>query len=344
MESQVNSQLNFQSPDRGPLIHPLSIGECVIPGNIFLAPMAGFTDAAFRAICLKKGAFFTYTEMVSAEACMRKSEKTLKLLERAESEKILGMQVFGSQPKQIAAAVREIIKYGPALIDLNCGCSIPKILKTGSGAHLLKNPKLIGEIIRAMNQETDVPVTLKIRSGWDTNTINYSEIGLIAQEAGASLITLHPRTRSERFSGHSDWDHITQLKDLLSIPVIGSGDLFTPEDVCAMLTRTGCDGVMIARGAIGNPFIFSEVRNACAGEISRVTITPEERLLCALEHLKKFIALKGEAKACTEMRKHFCAYTKGLSNSSVLRRQCVHASTESDYEKIVDEFIGKKND
>ena len=339
MGSLINHKKEINKPKESPFIHPVVLKGCTLPGNIFLAPMAGFTDAGFRLVCLDMGAFFTYTEMVSAIACVMKSEKTFKLLKRANRETILGVQVFGSQPLQIAQAVREIHNFNPSLIDLNCGCSIPKILKTGSGAALLKNPQKIGEILKVMNQETDVPITLKIRSGWDTANLNYTEIGAIAEESGASLITLHPRTRTTLFSGHANWDHIKKLKENLAIPVIGSGDLFTPGDVLHMLKLTGCDGVMIARGAIGNPFIFSQVLDLCTRGSYEKTILPEKRLLCALDHLENCILLKGEKRACLEMRKHFCAYTKGLPNSALLRKQCVRANSKSDYKNIVYKYL-----
>jgi nifR3 family TIM-barrel protein len=225
------------------------------------------------------------------------------------------------------------------LVDLNCGCSIPKILKSGSGAALLKNPRRIGEIINIMTRETDIPVTLKIRSGWDASDLNYVEIGCIAEEAGAALITLHPRTRTALFSGHAEWEHIKILKQKLTIPVIGSGDLFTPEDVYTMLKYTGCDGVMIARGAVGNPFIFSQVNHLLTTGTYERIISVKIRLSCALAHLEKSIVLKGEERACKEMRKHFCAYTKGLPGSAFLRKTIVKACSEKDYTAIVEEYM-----
>jgi nifR3 family TIM-barrel protein len=277
--------------------------------------------------------------MVSAQACVRKSEKTFALLHRADGEELLGIQIFGSEPLRIARAVAEINRYNPTLIDLNCGCSIPKILKSGSGAALLKTPGKIGEIIKAIKNETDVPVTLKIRSGWDVSSLNYKEVGNIAADAGAALITLHPRTRAALFSGHSVWEHIAGLKQAVSIPVVGSGDLFTPQDIHTMLVQTGCDGVMIARGAIGNPFLFSRVRALYSNEPYHISISPETRLSCAMDHLDKSIALKGPDRACKEMRKHFCAYTKGLPHSAAIRRKCVQAKNRKDYDVIIREYL-----
>ncbi|MBN2533591.1 MAG: tRNA dihydrouridine synthase DusB [Spirochaetales bacterium] len=316
----------------------------IIPGNIFLAPMAGFTNVSFRSICLEKGAFFTFTEMVSIEACARKSEKTLHFLDRPvfkwnNLETIVGVQIFGAEPCRISPGLREIARYAPSLIDLNCGCSIPKILKTGSGAALLKNPRKIGEMLSAITAETDVPVTLKIRSGWDADHLNYLETGFIAEESGASLITIHPRTRSALFSGQAEWNHIKELKQKLKIPVIGSGDLFTPEDVYRMLATTGCDGVMIARGAIGNPFIFSQTVKLLSKGSYEKTIPLTMKLECAINHLERDIAIKGEERACIEMRKHFCAYTKGLPGSAFLRKSIVKARTKRDYKSMVDDYL-----
>lgn len=344
MESQDNYKKEAEKPVKTHLIHPVTLKGLSIPGNIFLAPMAGYTDASFRQVCIEKGAFFTYTEMVSAEACARKSEKTFNLLKgpqkmRNGREAIYGVQIFGAQPGRIALGLREINKYAPSLVDLNCGCSIPKILKSGSGAALLKDPRKIGEILKVMTKAADVPVTLKIRSGWDAANLNFMEIGAIAEESGASLITIHPRTRSALFSGHAEWDHIKKLKQQLSIPVFGSGDLFTPEDVYTMLTSTGCDGVMIARGAIGNPFIFTQVLKLLTTGKYEKTIPVKVKLLCALDHLERSILMKGEERACREMRKHFCAYTKGLPGSAVLRKSIVKACTGKDYKSIVNEYI-----
>jgi tRNA-dihydrouridine synthase B len=334
----TNNSGNTQETTLPAFLHPVILSGMIIEGNIFLAPMAGYTDAAFRSICLDNGAFFTYTEMVSAEALFRRNENTLTLLERAENERLLGVQFFTSNPHVTVPAVHEIIKYNPSLIDLNCGCSIPKILKSGSGAALLKKPPIIKEIIHIVKNETDIPVSLKIRSGWDSGSLNFLQIGSMAEKEGASLITIHPRTAVEMFKAKARWQHIAKLKKECSIPVIGSGDLFSADDAYHMLTTTGCDGVMIARGAVGNPFIFKQIKNLLTKGSYKNDYTAEEKLGCALEHLRRTIQIKGEKKACTEMRKHFCAYTRGLPNSSDIRKRCVLAESQAEYEEIVREY------
>jgi tRNA-dihydrouridine synthase B len=337
LELRNNSQQTKKSTTPA-LLRPVKLSGLTIGGNIFLAPMAGYTDAAFRSICLDNGAFFTYTEMVSAEALFRKNVKTFGLLERAENETQRGVQFFASSPRIIAPAVHEITTYHPSLIDLNCGCSIPKILKSGSGAALLKNPQIIKEIIHIIKNETEIPVTLKIRSGWDNGSLNFLQIGSMAEKAGASLITLHPRTAVEVFRAKADWQHIAALKKECTIPVIGSGDLFSADDAYRMLTSTGCDGVMIARGAVGNPFIFRQINDLLTKGSYTKEYAAEERLGCALEHLRRAIRTKGEKRACIEMRKHFCAYTRGLPNSSGIRKRCVRAGSLAEYEEIVREY------
>jgi tRNA-dihydrouridine synthase B len=303
LELTNNSQQTNKSGTPA-LLRPVKLYDLTIGGNIFLAPMAGYTDAAFRSICIDNKAFFTYTEMVSAEALSRNNTKTLRLLERAENETQLGVQIFTSNPEVTAPAVHEIAAYHPSLIDLNCGCSIPKILRSGSGAALLKNPQTIWEIIHIIRNETDIPVTLKIRSGWDSGSLNFLRIGSMAEKAGASLITLHPRTATDVFKEKANWQHIAALKKECTIPVIGSGDLFSADDAYRMLTSTGCDGVMIARGAVGNPFIFRQIHDLLTKGSYTEEYTAEKKLGCALEHVRRAVRTKGEKKACIEMRKH----------------------------------------
>jgi nifR3 family TIM-barrel protein len=301
--------------------------------------MAGWTDAAFRKICLEWGAFLTYTEMVSAEAIARKNAKTLALLQRADKHERLCVQIFASSESSAGRAVALINRFAPSLIDLNCGCSIPKILKSGCGAALLRSPQKIGSIVRAMRAETDVAVSVKLRSGWDSSTINFTTTAEEAQKAGASLVCLHPRTRTQAFGGKSQWLHLRELKRQLDIPVLGSGDLFTAQDVKLMLRQTGCDGVMIARGAMGYPFIFSETIQLLKNERLADPPTPRQRLNTALKQLRIAVSIKGESVACREMRKQLCAYSKGIPGSASLRRFITRASLYREYENIVHEFL-----
>jgi len=325
------------------LIHPIKLPGVVIAGNIFLAPMAGYTDASFRSICLHEGAYFAFTEMISSEACYRQHQKTFTLLEKATNEAIYGVQIFARDAGVAALSIKEIARYQPAIIDLNCGCSIPKILKAGAGAILLKEPAKIADMIKAMKDASDIPVSIKIRSGWDQDSVNFLEVAGKAVEAGASLVTLHPRTRAQLFKGHSDWEQLKQLKaSLPGIPVIGSGDLFTASDVLQMLSESGCDGVMIARGALGNPFIFRQVKALLNEGHTGLPVPDTEILATAMKHLELAIRLKGERRGCIEMRKLFCAYTRGLAHSAVIRQQIVFASDYETYKQLVGGYLKER--
>ena len=305
-----------------------------LPGKVFLAPMAGFTDAAFRTICIRKGAALVFTEMVSAEALIRSSEKTYALLKRGSEEEYWGVQIFGSKADVIGRATDIVNHLNPTIIDLNCGCSVPKVLKTGSGSALLKNPDKLYRIIHAMKQNTEIPVSIKIRSGWDAESINYLEIGEAAQDAGVSLIMIHPRTRSQGFSGKAEWNQIALLKEHLDIPVIGSGDIFSYIDIEKMLEQTHADAVLAARGAIGNPFIFEERLNGSRPDYTEIFAT-------ALEHVKLAVKYKGERTACKDLRKHIAAYSKGLPGSAEFRKSIVNASSLEDYKMIIKDYLIK---
>ena len=302
--------------------------------------MAGYTDAAFRSLCVEFGAILCFAEMVSAEALARGRGRTLCLLEQAPNEKHVGFQIFASNQKAAAASVRLIGPLNPSIIDLNCGCSVPKILKGGCGAALLRDPAAIGSLVAAMRQETDLPVSVKLRSGWDSSSINYLECAEAAVENGAKLVTLHPRTRAQGFSGKARWEEISRLKLFCRVPVMGSGDLFTPQDCLRMLEETGCDGVMIARGCIGNPFIFQQTVELLTAGDSAQPIGEQLRLQTALRHLRLLAASVGETKACRDMRKHFVAYTKGMPGSAFLRQSIVRAQSIPRYEEIVRNFTG----
>jgi len=317
-----------------PLHRALSLPGLEIPGNLFLAPLAGYTDSAFRAVCRAHGAELTYTEMVSAEALARSSDRTFRLLQRAPGEDLLVVQIFAATARSAAAGAAKIAPLSPSLIDLNCGCSVPKILRAGCGAALLRNPRSIGEIVRAVFEASGIPVTVKLRLGWEESQLSYLEAAREAVRAGAVMIALHPRTRSQGFRGDAEWGHITTLKHSIAVPVIGSGDLFTAEDGMRMLQSTGCDAVMFARGAIGNPFIFSRARQLLEGK-SAPCPTLRERLETALDHLLLAAASKGEERACKEMRKHMAAYVRGAPGASAIRRLASTAATVNDYEQLV---------
>jgi nifR3 family TIM-barrel protein len=306
--------------------------------------MAGYTDAAFRSVCVRHGVSLCFTEMVSADALSRGNALTLRMLTRAPNETRLGFQIFASEPKTAAAAVRRIAPMAPTLIDLNCGCSVPKVLKTGCGAALLRSPAAIGAIVAAMRAETDIPLSVKLRSGWDASSVNFRQCADEAVAAGALMVTLHARTRSQGFGGRACQDHIRLLKESCPVPVVGSGDLFSAADCRRMLEKTGCDAVMIARGCLGNPFIFGQAKALLAAEdyrpgIARPPIDARERLSAAIEQLRLLAASVGEAKACRDMRKHFAAYTKGLESAATIRQCALGAVTIADYEEIVESYL-----
>jgi tRNA-dihydrouridine synthase B len=325
------------------LYHPVQLPGLRIRGNLFLAPIAGYTDAAFRSICLEHGADFCFSEMVSAEGIARGGGKSFALLTRSPVEEPWGVQLFGADPDSLAAAVRAIEPLRPSVYDLNCGCSVPKVLKAGAGAALLRDPERIARLVAAMRSETTAPVSVKLRSGWDRNSLNYLETGAAAQTAGASLVSLHPRTRSQGFSGTSEWEHIARLKSALAVPVLGSGDLFSPQDARSMLSGTGCDGLMFARGALGNPFIFSRTRAVLLGGQEPAPEPVELRLQVALEQLGRAAHWSGEALACREMRKHFGYYTRGIPGGAALRRRFVAAASFEEYESIVKEYLARSD-
>ena len=321
------------------LFHSITVSSLTVPGNVWLAPMAGYTDAAFRAVCAKRGARLCFTEMASADALSRNNGTTLRLLQMSPDETLTGFQIFGASPSVAAAAVRRIAPLRPAIVDLNCGCSVPKVLKAECGALLLRNPALVGSMVAAMKSETDAPISVKLRLGWDGSSHTYLACAEAAVKAGASLVTLHPRTRAQGFSGQSLWAHIRTLKDAIPVPVIGSGDLFTARDCLRMITTTGCDGVMIARGCLGNPFIFAQTEALLQGQAVEPRIEPEERLSTAIEHLRMLAESVGEAKACRDMRKHFVAYTKGMEGGSMVRQSVVYAERIDEYEEIVESYL-----
>jgi nifR3 family TIM-barrel protein len=323
------------------LYRPVAIGSLVLGGNLFLAPVAGYSDRAFRSVCKDQGADFTYTEMVSSEALTRNMERTKPLLIRAENEARYGVQLFGSNPDTMYRAALLLAPWQPDLVDINCGCPVPKVVKTGAGSALMRRPELLGRIVeavvRAAREALDnVPVTVKLRSGWDAASPNYRECGRAAVEAGAALVGLHPRSKAQGYSGSSDWAHIADLASRLPVPVAGSGDLFSPEDAARMLRETGCAAVMFARGALGNPFVFAATRALLAGK-DQQTPSPREKLETAFRQLQLLARDRGEQNACREMRKQFCAYTRGMDKGAALRGKLVNADSIEDYRLIIGE-------
>jgi nifR3 family TIM-barrel protein len=362
------------------LYRPVTIGSLELPGNLFLAPVAGYSDRAFRSLCVERGAGFSSTELISAEALSRKPEHyglpgggaekeaiaaapaeavpaALSLISRAANEKRYAVQLFGSDPDVMYRAAALLAPLRPDAVDINSGCPVPKVIKSGAGAALMKDPARLGRMVEAVVRASwkylgGAPVTIKMRSGWDSASINYAECARTAVEAGAAMVSLHPRTRSQAYSGKSNWTHIADLVSRLPIPVTGSGDLYKPEDAERMLRETGCAAVMFARGAQGNPFIFSTTREfLMTGFWQPEPFTAQ--IAAAFRHLEMLAADIGERRACLEMRKQFCAYTKnhgrpaansgtaapGRSFKGALRNALVRAETIAEYRRILADYL-----
>lgn len=300
---------------------------------MFLAPLAGYSDAAFRHICSEWGSSAAVTEMVSAEGLARDSEKTENLLKRYPGEENLIIQLFGPDADPFRRACSKVMEYRPAMIDVNCGCPVPKVVKTGAGSALMKEPSRIREIVRAIIEETGLPVSVKFRLGWESSNENYIEFAEAAAEGGASAFTLHARTRAQAYSGNADWSHIARLKEHFrdtDIAIFGSGDIFTPEAAVRMLEETGADGVMFARGAIGNPFIFTQTAELL--EKGSYAQTDRQTLKnTIIRHLDYMIEEEGERMAVKEMRKHVCAYMKGIEGGNKIKVKAVQAASREDY-------------
>lgn len=328
------------------LYHSVKIGSLELAGNLFLAPVAGYSDRAFRSICTECGADFAYTEMVSAEALTRNNLKTEFLMRRAPNEKKYAVQIFGGTPEVMADATRIVLQKTTAeCIDINGGCPVPKIIKSGAGSCLTKDPDKLYSIVKSVNEtaqnsERPVPVTIKIRSGWDSDNITWKECAEAALKAGAAAITLHGRTKAQGYEGKADWNILAELVKFIDgkIPVFGSGDAFSPEDAKRMLETTNCDGVMFARGAMGNPFIFTRTKEYLkSGNLIEVPI--EQKIQAGFRELDLLLEDFGEIGACLEARKRFCAYSKGIEGSSALRKLIVEAKSIEDYKKIFSEYI-----
>jgi tRNA-dihydrouridine synthase B len=295
----------------------VAIGPLTLKNRVFLAPMAGITNLPMRLMAREQGASLTFTEMVSVNGLTREGRKSFELLKSVPADRPLGMQLFGDDAQMLAEAARLVEEYGE-LIDINMGCPVRKVVGTGAGSALLKEPLKVAGIVRAVRAATRLPFTVKIRTGWVCGDDSFLEIGRIAQEEGCDAVTLHPRSRAQMFEGHANWSKIAELKAALDIPVIGSGDLFTAADVAAMFRETGCDAVMVARGAMGNPWIFRESLALLAGNEPSPP-TPAERCAAARRHLALFGEWEGDRVALMEMRKHLSWYSKGLPGAAQFR-------------------------
>ncbi len=310
----------------------MKIAKLNIEKPIFLAPMAGITDLPFRTICRELGCQVVYTEMISAKGLYYGSERTENMIEIHPQEHPVGIQIFGSEPLLMAKMAEKISESGADLIDINMGCPAPKIVKNGEGSALLKNPVLVGQIVKEVSRATPLPITVKIRKGFDEQSVNAVEIAAIAEQSGADAITVHGRTREQYYSGIADWDIIKEVKSRVSIPVIGNGDIFTAEAAMSMKEKTGCDGIMVARGAQGNPWLFRDILFLFETGTLPPTPTVEERIQIALRHMNMVIQLKGERVGVFEMRKHFSWYIKGLPESGRMRKVINTLSTSAEME------------
>lgn len=313
----------------------MKIGNLNLDNRVFLSPMAGVTDLPFRLICKEQDCGMLYTEMVNAKALCYDDQNTKKMLKIEEEEHPVAIQIFGSDPEYMGGAAKILNSYPNEILDINMGCPAPKVVKNGDGSALLKNPELAAKVLKAVVGNSEKPVTLKIRKGWDDTCINAVEIAKIAEDCGISAIAIHGRTREQYYSGKADWDIIRQVKENVSIPVIGNGDVFEVEDAINMLSQTNCDAIMIGRGAQGNPWIFKRINHYMqTGEILPEP-TLEEKINTAKKHLKLAVEEHGEYVAVREMRKHIAWYLKGLRNSARVRDEINKIES---YEEVVNKL------
>lgn len=320
-----------------------NIGNVEIKNQVVLAPMAGICNSAFRRIAKEMGAGLIYAEMVSDKALLYKSKKTEDMLYMKDEERPISQQIFGSDKELFVEAAKIVCeKMHPDIIDINMGCPVPKVaVSAQAGAALLKNPDKVYEIVKSVVEAVSIPVTVKIRSGWDKNSINAIEIAKVCERAGASAICVHPRTRSQRYEGLSDWNIIKEVKESISIPVIGNGDIRNVDDAKRMIELTNCDAVMIGRGVLGNPWLIRDIVNYLEDGALPKVISKDEKIDMCIKHMNYLLSFKDEKTAVLEMRSHIAWYLKGLDGVNEVKREIFKATTEKDVLEILTKFKNK---
>ncbi len=316
----------------------LMIGNVKLEGNLFLGPMAGVTDLPFRLLCKEKGADLVYTEMVSAKGIQYNNKNTESLLQIHETERPVALQLFGADPVILSETAKRIEHRNFDILDINMGCPVPKVVNNGEGSALMKNPKLIGEIVKMVSSSISKPLTVKIRKGFHDTDNNAVEAAKIAEDNGAAAVAVHARTREQYYSGKADWEVIRAVKEALTIPVIGSGDIFSPEDAKRMIVMTGCDGIMMARGTRGNPWIFEQIKAYLGEGVLLPKPSFDEVKEMILRHAALSVEYKGEFIGIREMRKHVAWYTTGYPGSAKLRNRVNEIENMEDLRQLLEEY------
>lgn len=306
---------------RDDLASGFRIGHVAVEGRLVLSPMAGVTDSAFRRVCREFGASLVFTELISSDGLIRRNRRTMEYLQFVASERPLGVQLFGSDPDVIRAALDVVAESGPDIVDLNCGCPVPKVVKRGAGSALMNDPPRLRAIVAALARNAAQPITVKIRSGWDAEHQNAPEVARMLEDAGAACVAVHGRTRSVGHGGQADWSMISAVKRAVSIPVIGNGGVYTAADARRMLEETGCDAVMVARGALGNPWIFEQATALLCGRDRPAEPTTEERARVLVRHFRYLCEIRPGDVAVREMRKHVGWYLTGQPNAARIRQE-----------------------